>query len=169
MILSKTYVKKLCLILGFLLFSSCTKDQQPVEEVISSDSSTAPAELPSDTVSQRQRDQVDGFKASRIHFDFDKSEIKPKFHNNLEMISTHLKNNSSVQLEIEGHCDERGTSEYNLALGQRRAESVKRYLVNLGVNPDNISTITYGEEKLLDQGHSRRAHYLNRRAEFNLR
>jgi peptidoglycan-associated lipoprotein len=69
-----------------------------------------------------------------------------------------------VKIQIEGHCDERGTIEYNLALGERRANSTKRYLISLGIGDKRISTISYGEEKPLDPGHNEEAWAKNRRA-----
>jgi peptidoglycan-associated lipoprotein len=69
-----------------------------------------------------------------------------------------------VKIQIEGHCDERGTSQYNLALGERRATSTKQYLITLGISADRISTISYGEEKPLDPGHNEEAWAKNRRA-----
>ena len=99
-----------------------------------------------------------------IHFDFDKFDIRPGnaviLKENAEILKKYLK----VKIQIEGHCDERGTNEYNLALGERRANSIKNYLVSLGISPDRISTISYGEEKPLDPGHNEEAWGKNRRA-----
>jgi peptidoglycan-associated lipoprotein len=75
-----------------------------------------------------------------------------------------LKKYPNVKVQIEGHCDERGTIEYNLALGERRATSTKNYLVSLGISSDRISTITFGKEKPLDPGHHEEAWAKNRRA-----
>jgi peptidoglycan-associated lipoprotein len=71
-----------------------------------------------------------------------------------------------MKFQIEGHCDERGTGEYNLALGERRANSAKKYLISLGIEPSRISTISYGEERPFDQGHNEDAWTKNRRAHF---
>ncbi len=73
---------------------------------------------------------------------------------------------STVKIQIEGHCDERGTAEYNLALGERRANSAKKYLVSLGIPADRLSTISYGKEMPLDPGHNEEAWAKNRRAHF---
>jgi peptidoglycan-associated lipoprotein len=75
-----------------------------------------------------------------------------------------LKKNPKWKIQIEGHCDERGTVEYNLALGERRANSTKRYLVSLGITSDRISTISFGKERPLDPGHNEEAWAKNRRA-----
>jgi peptidoglycan-associated lipoprotein len=72
----------------------------------------------------------------------------------------------TIKIQIEGHCDERGTSEYNLALGERRANSAKKYLISLGMPADRISTISYGKEKPLDPGHNEEAWSKNRRDHF---
>jgi peptidoglycan-associated lipoprotein len=99
-----------------------------------------------------------------IHFDFDKYDIRPEDITILKENADLLKKYQKVKIQIEGHCDERGTSEYNLALGERRANSTKNYLMTLGVSPERISTISYGEEKPLDPGHSEEAWAKNRRA-----
>jgi peptidoglycan-associated lipoprotein len=99
-----------------------------------------------------------------IHFDFDKYDIRPEDAGILNDNSTLLMRYPSVKIQIEGHCDERGTVEYNLALGERRANSTKKYLVSLGISPDRISTISYGEERPLDPGHNEEAWAKNRRA-----
>lgn len=101
-----------------------------------------------------------------IHFDFDKSFIREDAKPVLMRIAEHMKGSPSASLLIEGHCDERGTPEYNLALGERRAEAAKRYLVSLGVREGAISTVSFGEEKPLDPGHNEDAWAANRRAHF---
>lgn len=104
-----------------------------------------------------------------IHFDFDKSFIREDAKPVLTRIAEHMKGAPSAMLLIEGHCDERGTPEYNLALGERRAEAAKRYLVSLGVREGAISTVSFGEEKPLDPGHDEEAWAQNRRAHFVLK
>lgn len=104
-----------------------------------------------------------------IYFDFDKSLIRDDAKPVLGKVAAYMKKTPGAKLQIEGHCDERGTSEYNIALGQRRADSTKKYLVNLGVDGDRLSTITYGEEKPADPGHNKAAWAKNRRAVFVLR
>jgi peptidoglycan-associated lipoprotein len=101
-----------------------------------------------------------------IHFDFDKYNIRPKAAEILRENSALLKKYPGMKFQIEGHCDERGTGEYNLALGERRANSVKKYLASLGIEPSRISTISYGEERPLDQEHNEEAWTKNRRAHF---
>jgi peptidoglycan-associated lipoprotein len=99
-----------------------------------------------------------------IRFDYDKYDIRPEDEEVLRANAAFLKKNPNMKIQIEGHCDERGTSEYNLALGERRANSTKRYLVSLGIASDRISTISYGKERPLDPGHNEEAWAENRRA-----
>jgi peptidoglycan-associated lipoprotein len=99
-----------------------------------------------------------------IHFDFDKYDIRPGDTEILKENGTLLNKYLNVKIQIEGHCDERGTVEYNLALGERRANSTKKYLTSLGISPDRISTISYGKERPADPGHNEEAWAKNRRA-----
>jgi peptidoglycan-associated lipoprotein len=101
-----------------------------------------------------------------IYFDFDKYAIRPGDAEILKAIAAVLKKYPSVKIQIEGHCDERGTNEYNLALGERRANSTKDYLLSLGISKDRLSAISYGEERPLDPGHNEEAWAKNRRAHF---
>ena len=101
-----------------------------------------------------------------IYFDFDKYNIRPDMREILAHHARLLKENPTIKLRIEGHCDERGTIEYNLALGERRANSVKNYLVNYGIDPNRLTTISYGEERPKDPRHNEEAWAKNRRVEF---
>ncbi len=101
-----------------------------------------------------------------IHFDFDKYNIRPGDAEILNENAALLKKYPKVKVQIEGHCDERGTTEYNLALGERRANSTKKYLISLGISATRISTISYGKERPLDTGHNEEAWAKNRRAHF---
>lgn len=101
-----------------------------------------------------------------IYFDFDKSNIKAEQRDRLEKNAAMLKQNQSTRVRIEGNCDERGTNEYNMALGERRAQSAKKYLVNLGIHKDRMHTISYGEEKPLLHGHDEYSWAQNRRDDF---
>ena len=101
-----------------------------------------------------------------IYFDFDQSEIKPEARPILNKVASWLKKNPDVHLMIEGHCDERGTEEYNLALGERRALAARRYLIGLGILSERLHTISYGEAKPVKPGHHEEAWAKNRRAHF---
>ena len=101
-----------------------------------------------------------------IFFEFDKSNISPDAREILKANADFLLKNGNSKVVIEGHCDERGTAEYNMALGQRRAQETKNYLVNLGIKEPRIKTISYGEERSFDPGHNEDAWAKNRRAHF---
>ncbi len=101
-----------------------------------------------------------------IHFDFDKYDIRPGDAEILKGNAALLLKYRTAKIQIEGHCDERGTVEYNLALGERRANNTRKYLNSLGVSSDRISTISYGKEKPLDPGHHEEAWAKNRRAHW---
>lgn len=103
-----------------------------------------------------------------IYFEYNKSSIRPEYQPVLENISKWLGKRNETQLLVEGHCDERGTDEYNLALGERRALAVRRYLVALGVSADRVHTISYGEEKPAVPGSDESAWSKNRRSEFKV-
>ena len=103
-----------------------------------------------------------------IYFDFDKSNLKPEAQESLLRKAEWLLENSDVTVTIEGHCDERGTNEYNLALGDRRASSAKAFLVNLGIAGSRLTSVSYGEERPAEPGHDEEAWAKNRRAHFTI-
>jgi peptidoglycan-associated lipoprotein len=121
-----------------------------------------------------QREPVDETPASApmlaidsVHFDFDKSEIRPDATSVLKVAATGL-SDGGQSVVIEGHTDNRGSEEYNLALGERRASSVRRYLSNLGVPMGQMTIVSYGEIRPAANGNSESAWSMNRRAEFNV-
>lgn len=101
-----------------------------------------------------------------IHFEFDKSELSSRSRDVLADKAEILRSYPDVRLRIEGHADERGTVEYNLALGERRADAARRYLVDLGIDPDRLTTVSYGEERPLVPESNEAAWAENRRDEF---
>ncbi len=101
-----------------------------------------------------------------VNFDYDRSTLTSQAKDLLAQNAEWIRNNPEASIQIEGHCDERGSIEYNLALGDRRAKAVKGYLVDLGVDSNRLSILSYGEEKLLDMGSTEDAHSRNRRANF---
>ena len=105
-------------------------------------------------------------RLQNIYFDFDKYFLRSEAKETLAKNAEYLKANLSVKIKIEGHCDERGTVEYNLALGEKRARSAMEYLINLGIEPKRISIISYGKERPVDPGHNEEAWAKNRRDEF---
>ncbi len=101
---------------------------------------------------------------STAYFDFDSFQVNEQAKEALRQNAEWLKSHPGSKVRIEGHCDERGTTEYNLALGEKRANAAKRYLVSLGIKRGRISTISYGKERPADPGHSEEAWAKNRRA-----
>lgn len=108
-------------------------------------------------INRLQKDNV-------VYFDFDRSEIKSSFIATLDQHAQFLRDNASITVTIEGHADERGTPEYNIALGERRANAVKTYLLGRGVSTSQLSIVSYGKEKPAVLGHSESVYAKNRRA-----
>ncbi|MFA4873984.1 MAG: peptidoglycan-associated lipoprotein Pal [bacterium] len=102
----------------------------------------------------------------KIHFDFDKSNIKPEFEPVLKGNADWMNSHPKSKVTIEGHCDERGSIEYNIGLGDRRANSAKSYMTKLGIGGDKLSTISYGKERPVCTEHTESCWWQNRRAEF---
>jgi peptidoglycan-associated lipoprotein len=102
----------------------------------------------------------------RIQYAFDDYSLSSKAKENLEKLASWMKQAGTAKIQVEGHACEIGTNEYNLALGERRANSAKTYLEGLGIGSGRLSTISYGEERPLDPGHTEDARSKNRRAEF---
>lgn len=126
-------------------------------------------EAPSETVVSRERatsmeEQEGQFKD--ILFDFDRYNVQDSYKPALKTIAGWISKNAGPKLSIEGHCDDRGTNEYNLALGERRAKAVKDYLVSLGVPSSRLETISFGAEKPLCTEHTEECWAKNRRAHF---
>jgi len=170
--------------MGLFLFlgSSCAKKQvqvseppkaAPVQEVKKEapapveDAAAKEAKLRAEKEKQLEKMRK-AFEDESIYFDFDKYEIKADAKTTLQKKADFLAANTRYSLRIEGHCDERGTNEYNLALGERRANSAKEFLVALGIAPARITTISYGEERPAVEGSNEDAWSKNRRDEFKL-
>ncbi|BGI52946.1 MAG: peptidoglycan-associated lipoprotein Pal [Candidatus Hamiltonella defensa (Ceratovacuna japonica)] len=114
---------------------------------------------------ERARAQIEGLqKTSVVYFDFDKYNIKPNFAEILNAHADFLLNNPSFKVDIEGHTDQSGTSEYNMALGERRANAVKMYLQGKGVSAQQMSIVSYGKEKPVYRGNNKEDYSQNRRA-----
>ncbi len=108
------------------------------------------------------------FENQDIHFEYDSSQLSSMAKTLLKEKAIWLKANYSASVEIEGHCDDRGTTEYNLALGERRASTAKAYLINLGVSAARLSTISYGEEQPMNSSKTEQGFRKNRRAHFSI-
>ena len=103
-----------------------------------------------------------------VYFGFNEATLSDQAKNTLVRDAEWLRTNPDVRLQVEGHCDERGTAEYNLALGERRTEAVKSYLSSLGIDVSRLRTISYGKERPVDPGHTEEAWAKNRRVEFKV-
>jgi peptidoglycan-associated lipoprotein len=189
----KTWVilAMLLLIPGLLLTTSCAKKQvqteaaveEPAEEATVQEDTAAEEEAARQAEMERQKAleaermaeeeakrvatmALNMFQSEDIYFDFDSSTLSSMSQEVLQRKADWMNQNADATVIIEGHCDERGTAAYNLALGERRADATKEFLVNLGIAADRLTTISYGEEKPVDPGHNEEAWAKNRRAHF---
>lgn len=162
--------KTLLLIIMAALIAGCAKKQivkQPLPVTpVDTSSETPPS---TDETSVRYADWAPIPQIAVIYFDYDQSDILPSARTALSKNAEYLKTNTSYDILVGGHCDERGTFEYNLSLGQRRAAAVRDYYIQLGVPAGRIATISYGQEMPADPGHDEAAWAKNRRAETKVR
>jgi peptidoglycan-associated lipoprotein len=179
--MKKTMIVMLVLAFAFVsvfTLASCAKKVGKVEEPVKPAETAppapqAPAKAPEVPPTKPVEDEimrraVQTFESSHVYFDFDKSDIKAEAKPVLEKKAEFLRANTQYKVTIEGYCDERGTNEYNMALGDKRAKAAMKYLNALGISANRMSTISYGEEKPADPGHNEAAWAKNRRAEFKL-
>jgi peptidoglycan-associated lipoprotein len=174
------------LILSLLMFTGCAEKKS----VVTSDATQkqeiapAPAAKPSEQQDVTSKDKSEWREAaseksvdlekmaktespvSDINFDFDSFSIRPDARDILKTNANYFTKNRVSSIVVEGHCDERGTAEYNMALGERRAQETKKYLVNLGIKEAIIRTVSFGEENPLDPASNEEAWAKNRRAHF---
>lgn len=170
------------LILALLITASCSKKAITTtkDPTYGSNPSAASSEQSSTSIQQGDLEQSQAISTTDsgervmmvmledIYFEFDKSTLTPQAKKSLVKKAEWLRANRDVKVIIEGHCDERGTNEYNLALGDRRAASTKTFLVDLGIAPSRLTIISYGEERPLISGHNEEAWAKNRRAHFGI-
>ena len=152
------------------LLAACSTASDEAADTDSGGASTAPAPVqttaaPSTDVGPKPGSQMDLEVniGDRVFFDFDKSTLKPEGRTQVEGWAAWLKTYPANKVKIEGHADERGTREYNLALGERRANASREYLVSLGIDPNRVKTISYGKERPAIPGSNERAWDQNRR------
>lgn len=157
---------------GLLFTASCAKKaargtaaEAPATE---SDEDAKKRAMEAQKEAERQA-ALQNFENEMVHFAFDKSSLDMTAQDVLKRKAAWLEANPDVQVVIEGHCDERGTPEYNLALGERRASSAKQFLVNAGIPSARLLTVSFGEELPLDTASNETAWALNRRAQFKLK
>ncbi len=176
----------LVLVCSFLVFvTACAKKQvqvsQPGKEspaAVAKPGEKEPAKVEMKDTDEAKRRELEKaqmlanemkmFESENIYFDFDKSDLKADAQAVLKKKADWLRRNPGYSLKVEGHADERGTNEYNLALGERRASSAKKFLATLGIAENRISIISYGEERPADPGQNEAAWARNRRDEFRL-
>ncbi len=164
--------KMLMLLLFGLLAAGCAKKQMVKSDQNSMVAPAAPAQTasaPAEEQSSRFSDWQNVPELAAVYFDYDKSELLASSREMLKKNAEYLKANENLKVLIEGHCDERGTVAYNLALGDRRAAAVRAYYALLGVPKERIAIISYGSEKPADPGHTEAAWQKNRRAETKIR
>ncbi len=143
------------------------KTEKPVVEDLSTGAETRPATDKAATEAQElAARQAELLAKTRVYFAFDSSAIDDESRAIIEAHASYLAANPGIRLTLEGHCDERGTREYNLALGERRAQSVEKLMRALGVDGKRITTVSFGEEKPVDATHNESAWRQNRRAEI---
>ena len=173
-------------VFGLGLASACKSvppaQETPAPKAPGFDSSAKPAEKVDETtgfkeaapsvesVSEIPSAQADKLNAQgvlkAVHFDFDKADLRSDALQTLKDNASRIRETGSLAVRIEGHCDERGTVEYNLALGDRRARAAKDFLVSAGISAQRLRTISFGKERPIDPGHNETAWAANRRAEF---
>jgi peptidoglycan-associated lipoprotein len=162
-----------------LLAVGCAKRSQQVSGPAPGATGPSAEELRAREEAERRRRIAESQLASRpttvtpgssvldnVYFEFDQASLSQVAKDTLVRNAEWLRSNPQVRVQVEGHCDERGTAEYNLALGERRAEAVKNYLTSLGVDGSRLVTISYGKERPADPGHNEEAWARNRRVEF---
>ncbi|MDZ7376179.1 MAG: peptidoglycan-associated lipoprotein Pal [candidate division KSB1 bacterium] len=165
-------------LLLIITWASCSKKVTKTAPQIGETSAPAPSPPPIESERQIAPIDLDVKETAEtteeivfqdINFDFDRYDLTPRARDILANHARILKENPQIKLTIEGHCDERGTIEYNLALGERRANAAKEYLVKYGIDPSRIRTISYGKERPLDPRSNEEAWAKNRRAAFVIR
>lgn len=155
-------LRSLTLLAAVLLVAGCAEETKTTTGGAGTGGAAAPAPMASTVTPGSEQDLAQNV-GDRVFFDFDKSDIKPEGRTTLERQAAWLKKYPNVTVTVEGHCDDRGTREYNLALGERRATAVKKMLVALGVPANRVSTISYGKERPAVVGDNEAAWAQNRR------
>lgn len=149
------------------LFVGCAKEEPAPPTVEPTQQRTTPPPSPAGAGGAGASSAIiAAIQDQDVNFDFDKYDLRPDARAILDRKVSAMNQAATVRAQIEGHCDERGTNAYNLALGERRANSAKQYMVTAGISAGRLSTISYGEERPLDPGHNEAAWARNRRAHF---
>ena len=165
------------LVPGLMLMTSCAQQsaveqdttQKMAEPEESAEPKTEAMDMDAEAAKRMAEQEMNQFLNEHVYFAFDSAALSAMAQSTLKRKADWLRKNAAAMVTIEGHCDERGTNEYNLALGERRAESARAYLVDLGISASRLSTISYGEERPLDPRQNEEAWAKNRRAQFKLK
>lgn len=162
-----TLVMVMCLAVVLVLTGGCKhKKQQAINPELTTPKADSGGGLPA--VDQDVLQWTPATDMEKIYFDYDSFALRPDALKSLGANAEKMKADpANTMFQVEGHCDERGTQEYNMALGEKRALAVREHLIKLGVGGDRIVTISYGKERPVAEGHSEDAWKQNRRAEFN--
>ena len=162
---------KLFAVFGLVFLAACAKKEaapetsaQPPQAPVTEAAPSEPVEVTPEITPGTMDDLMDKVGTDRVFFDFDKYDLSADARATLRKEADWLAMYDSITITVEGHCDERGTREYNLALGERRATAVKNYLVALGISPSRITTVSYGKERPAVLGSNEEAWAKNRRA-----
>ncbi|CEN32186.1 Peptidoglycan-associated lipoprotein [Candidatus Westeberhardia cardiocondylae] len=170
------FLKKMVFIVSFALITSCDNHNKDINfDIDEKDISAQDIKNELNIINENEINQDNSNENfhltlrklqynNTIYFDLNKYEIRPEFFHILDEYANFLSNNPSYVVIIEGHTDIRGTEEYNIALGKKRSNSVKKYLQNKGISINQIDTISYGKEKLISFGYDEFSHAKNRRA-----
>jgi peptidoglycan-associated lipoprotein len=182
-------------VFGLTLFTGCAEKKAVVkegsaQEQISADQAAknAAAQAEADRIAREKAERDAALKAQAdkeqeakvqaasaansvndIYYDFDKSNVRPDARETLKANADYFLKSGANAIVIQGNCDERGTAEYNMALGERRAREAKKYLVNLGVKESKMKTVSFGKEQPVDTGHDEAAWAKNRRSHFEVK
>lgn len=154
-------MKNVALTFVALSFAACASTKTP-EAAVKPNADLARAAARSAAI----QEMLENFE--RVRFEYDSALITSDTREALAANVDIMQKFDEIKVEVEGHCDETGSTEYNLALGERRAEAIKKYMVAASIDPARISTISFGEEAPIDDGHSPEAYSSNRRAEFRV-
>jgi peptidoglycan-associated lipoprotein len=161
-----TYTAVICLLLAFAISGCAKKPADQTKEVATPQAQQEVSKGQTPEAAPAETKVVPTAFDKKIYFDFDKFNLDPKANEALDELVAFLKTNVNLKVKIEGNCDERGTTEYNIALGERRANSAQDYVISHGIDPLRVSTVSYGKEKAADPGHNEEAWAKNRRDEF---
>ena len=169
------YVALALIIPGLMLTTACTKKPKKAPGTMEQTQQTDPAagagtegtqEGDLDDIARQKEQARNEFLNENVYFAYDSYALDAMAQDVLQRKAQWLQENAEAQVLIEGHCDERGTVEYNLALGDRRAETSKKFLMTLGIDGTRLSTVSYGEERPVDMGQNEEAWAKNRRSKF---